>query len=181
MDARHVQFTLTEEDLRAFVRRVVWRSAAFRATIASLIVLAIGFGLTALRNLHRPAPFVVLMLAFGFIAWWLARSDARQIGMLRRTRDVRLHLAPRTLTLSREGVGDATHFGRSFYEWHAVEAIDEAPRFAALMLSGIRGFVVPRRVFATEGDYVRFIETAKRLKREADQRAADPQAVADAP
>lgn len=178
----HVNYTLTEEDLRAFLRRIVWRSGQARGMV--LIVgcaLLAGMALAALNPGRFRGFGIVIALAMAYVLLLVFRSDARQLRVLRRNRDTKLVLGPQSISLTPEGIEWSGPLSHTFYQWRAVEQLDETPTFAVLMVSGIRGYVVPKRAFGSEGEYVRFIETAKRLKRESEDRArAEPPATSAA-
>lgn len=176
-----IDYTLTEDDLRAYLRRVIWRSLPARRQVGILgLLLLVGVGMATASDGPMRLLGWIIAGAMAYTLFVVFRSDRRQLGVLIRNRDTRLLLGKQKMALRPEELVWLGPFTRAAYDWQAVETIDEWPGYAALMLSGIRGLVVPKRVFASEGEYVRFIETAKRFQREADERRAADARVADA-
>src|SRR5205807_312657 len=94
----------------------------------------------------------------------LARRGVRQ--MLREGNNVRI-LEPQRLTLTPEGVTHTSALAANFADWSAVEKVVATADHAFIYTMTNAAYVVPRRAFEGEREFLDFVETARRYHQAA--------------
>lgn len=104
-------------------------------------------------------PLIGLLVFFACWRWSVRRTSRRMFqegckaGQYGRT----------ALSLQDDGIREKQDSGDTFRKWAAVEKIAVTPDYLFVYVSGVEAFIVPRRTFANEDDFDRFVhEIAER-------------------
>lgn len=127
---------------------------AYVGTLSGWFAVPLAVGLLLLLaityNARRPAS---IRLAFAQAAHRLLDERANE------------HLlSVRTVTLEADGLRQKMPASESFMRWEAFERIDHDDDHLFLYDSSFTAVVVPRQAFATRGQFLGFLELAKRLQ-----------------
>jgi hypothetical protein len=115
---------------------------------------------------------ISLLLLVGFFYFFGRRLiDAFNLRGIRN--DPRL-LEKRSLTITEEGLTQASESGSGITLWHAVERIVVHGEHAFIYLSKTAGVVLPKRAFADEKAFGEFVEQARRYQQQALPRRDEP-------
>lgn len=175
--AMTTEYEITKDDLKAFnlyhnrhsptARRQYlcsWFGPAF-------IWLLICTGLWYLADQKRNAPlqtFLNLLPLFSGVPLyllyfpWAYRRKLQKIivGMVSEGQNRGLFSHHR-ITISPEGVIDASEFAQTSTAWRAVERVVAADEYAYIYISALAAIIVPRRAFAGPLEFEEFVRTAR--------------------
>jgi hypothetical protein len=184
-------YDLTKEDLSAFnlyhhrhsptARRQYLRSWLLPA----FLLLLICTGLWYLADRERGTPFrtfVDLLPLFGSVPLylllfpWNYRRKLRKIiaGMVSEGANRGL-LGRHRVTISPENVSESGDFVQISTAWRAVEKVVALEEHAYIYLNALAAIIVPRRAFATPGEFDEFVRTASHYHGQAAVSTGSPQ------
>jgi hypothetical protein len=95
---------------------------------------------------------------------WLTRRYARHVFRGDRNRAM---LGARRLRISRVGLSDSSELLKTSAKWAAVERIETNAGYAYLYIGAAQAYVIPRRAFNDDAQFLAFVELARRYWREA--------------
>jgi hypothetical protein len=118
-----------------------------------------GTPLRTLRDLLPLFSFVPLYLIY---FPWAYRRKLRKIvaGMVSEGQNRGLFSRHR-VTISPEGVADASEHGQSSTAWRAVERVAAADEYVYIYTNALAAIIVPRRAFAGPSQFEEFVRTAR--------------------
>lgn len=163
MEEQSVKFTLEPQDYKAMVAHICapvtkrskgWSKAlSFVVTlIASLVAFRYvdSFGSFALGMLFTS----VLILAIAKLAIAGARKDLQPLagGSL---------CCEHTVALTADGIDARTPHWHTLHRWSGVLAIEQVPEYAFIRIDNVAAYTIPKRAFADEGAFQRFVDTAR--------------------
>ncbi|HXT59738.1 MAG TPA: YcxB family protein [Pirellulales bacterium] len=175
-----VVYELDIEDMIAFSLHhhntsAVARSARRRSTILFLVVAA-GCGLAGLGGIgNNDTGATILCLsaagAFALLPFvfrpLVRRQMRRSLVNLFREGSNRALLGTRRLRLLPSGITDSSELIETTAKWAAVEKIETNEEYACLYIAAVRAFLVPRRAFGDEAQFLSFVELARRYRQQA--------------
>jgi hypothetical protein len=181
-----IEFSLEEEDLFAFeeynVRGGVTPQSRRREWVVWGLILLSYLGLVLYHvceseshQLRLNPKVLVLMGVVGLCMVFLATFCRRPFirlyirRMLRRPGNAIL-LASRRVRITAVGLSELNEFGGTRNEpWRTIVRIDSTGDHAFVFTTESTAFVIPRRAFASEGDFRTFVETAQQFHGQAGQ------------
>jgi hypothetical protein len=180
-----VEYTLTREDVTAFVRHqrknpVPRPGEPKHLPLLLLVLLGLISAIVLAVKLTDPGPFSVSAADVIPVAGFLLMCFAYFFGgrlvewaALRAFRRNPAIFARRSLEVSPEGLmmGDAT--GTYFTPWHALDRVTEDEACVYFFVAPQAACILPRSAFAGEAAFEEFVETAKRYCREGRRTAGE--------
>ena len=172
----NVEYELTKDDLSAFnlyhhfhsptARRQYFRSWFLPAAIWLLVCTGVWYvagresgtpmrTFLGLLPLFSGAPFYLIYFP------WAYRRMFRKIvaGMVSEGQNRGL-FSLHHVTISPEGVTDASEFGQSSTFWRAVERVASNDNYAFVYTNALAAIIVPRRAFAAPTEFEEFVRRA---------------------
>lgn len=155
---------ITASDFMAFVRFVARKSSngsggiLWRWLIALGIGAAIGVGFGVVGvNLHFPS---LLVGALGCIVWFVSYS---RIQMRKMTpSSAGFILGPRQVTLSDEGLREASRNHESLFRWPGVLSVHTSGQHVFILVDQTAGIIVPFKAFGSEIERGQFVGEIQR-------------------
>ena len=171
-----IDYELTMDDL------VAWSQTLHRTnktTRRGMLTVWLMFGTIAMLILliavtSRPVnyPLVALGVAFGLFTiggWpllhrWRVKRLVHRLHAGSRNPNV---VGPRRVVLSPEFVTYSSAMSQTVVRWAGIEAIITEPQALYILVSAVSAVPVPRRAFATEADFERFVAAAREFHERA--------------
>jgi hypothetical protein len=153
----HVEYEMSDDDLRALGRWVIrsgpYQRRAMRKSVAvvALCGLLLGLPFGAAAAVASPAVFVGLALL-------LARAlSGRQVLNVNRAGRGVATSGRIVVEVTPDGVVERTPAGHSFVRWYALESVGSARDHLFMLISSVAAVIVPRRAFASDDEWRRFV------------------------
>jgi hypothetical protein len=178
-EVSEVAYELDIDDMIAFStyhlgRSVAARRGRRRVTVLFLLLAAVFclLGLGAVPNDAYGATLFFSMagtfLLLTFISPPLARRRMRRaVANLYREGSNRALLGPRRLRLSPSGIRHSSELIETTAKWAAVEKIETNEQYACLYIAAAQAYIVPRRAFSDEAQFLSLVELARRYRQQA--------------
>lgn len=157
---------ITAPDFMAFVQFVSRNRSKgssgilLRLLIATGIGAALGFGFAlAGANLHFPS---IIAGAVGCTLWILILSRIQMRKMMPSPGG--FILGPRQVTLSDQGLREASRNHEALFRWPGVLSVHTTPKHVFVMVDSTAGIILPNTAFASEQERAEFVgEIQKRI------------------
>ena len=160
-----LSFDIESQDLTAFIeyyfrhapegRRSMWRIYLFGGVLFA--VLAYSEAGHPEHGLDNPARYALLLLVSALLMgagfyFYLRVLRPMLAGCVTRTKLFRERLGPTTMVLTPDEISVRNEHGHGRMDWEPVREVAADKQHYYIMFGGLRGFVVPKRAFASEAD-----------------------------
>lgn len=180
MTPLQAEFDQTLEDVTAFYTSALPRSPVARkqrrTTQIACPLMLIGGGLLLCYFLgygFPPPPIWMIYLGAGsLLAFYFApnavhKQQMKQVLRIFQQEDHRKRLGLTKIELRPDGVAAASPIGATIFDWKAISEIVATSEYLFLHLDSLSALMVPRRAFADDVAFERFIEAARLYHRNA--------------
>lgn len=118
--------------------------------------------------------WIALFTILAIITWFYFLPKLFRLHMNRRVRkfikDYNDPLIGRhTMSFNHKSISDSCDVAQESIKWNAIEKIEETEKHFFLMLSEIRAYIIPKKVFSDENQLEEFKETIKKYHQSAIQ------------
>lgn len=176
-----ISFDLNRDESFEYYERVVFTAAKRRRLYLKAIVLllftfAFG-GFLILGPPQCPAWgwwFIGLGSAYLINVPRIQSRSLEEVGALLPKNNSKNTFWPQRIVIDEVGLTQIRTLTTLAFKWQAVERIDLSERLVLFLMQQGNALFVPRRAFVDEAALNQFVETARRYRREASQRAGEP-------
>src|SRR4051812_35690852 len=171
------EFELKRDDLRAFnhfhhyhspaMRRNYRRQYVVFPVVWLIICILIWYG--ADRSHGTPLKtFLDFLPLFSGVPFWLIYFPLAYRWKLRRIiaamvqeGESRTLFTRHRVSISPEGISDATEFSQNSIKWNGVERVIVDGDYAFIYFNALAAIIVPKRAFATAAEFEQFVRTSE--------------------
>jgi hypothetical protein len=176
MTPLQAEFDQTLDDITAFYNNALPRSPVARRQKritqigCPLLVVGIGLLMCYLIGYGFPPPPIWLgyigLIALAVIYFTpssVHKQQMKQVLRIFQQEDHRKRLGPTKIELRPDGVAAASPIGATIFDWKAISAIVATSDYVFLHLDSLSALIVPRRAFADDAAFDRFVEAARQF------------------
>jgi hypothetical protein len=176
--ARAVEYTLTVEDVAAFLRHHTKHPPRGTGRVGlpewpSLLLMGVALVVLLLRQLLRPGPFLLsvvdwalVVFVLGYFVLYFFGKPLRRYLRLRALRHNPRYPERRTLAITAEALMASNPSSATTVLWHALPRIEADAEHAFFYLAPSKAIILPRRAFADDRQFAEFVDTARRYHAE---------------
>lgn len=167
-----VEFNFYHFNHSAAYRRRLWLMRILALTVALVVTLGLFAGVRdwtgALAFLLVPGIFVIFLVYATLPSRRKASLRSTLEGMFREGRNANLFSLHR-VWISPTGIRRISRYTDTTYQWPVVEKIVATEQGVYIYDSAASAILVPRSAFADQGDFDRFVETARQFWQAAER------------
>ena len=158
-----LRFTLEQADYYDFYKSHFW--VRIKSRLVYLIVMSLIFGYclayqlnssTWLYFVYAGLPIILLILIYYQFPVWIAMRNLNSA--LRQNPD---YFEAKTMFISPSGIKFLSGNNEVFMDWNAISRIELTPKFISLYHSDLKVFLIPKRAFDSEPEFVNCVSEVK--------------------